>query len=219
MSDVNPKDRRKYKRVLVESSSKEFTFEIIGYGPTVVYDMSYSGAAFAQPKAKSISQLDSELIVHMKTQVDEAKVIAQVVRANEDFVAVEFKDMSASARVIIDRLVTDRIVGLNMNLINTQYYSSQSDFNFWYHGPKETNLYLWTHNNNKIMKAQLDMGSCLLIYEQESFVFENKSSESTVPNLNNQQIARKAFAIIEQMGHDNKAIYSLKELLRSHVQI
>ena len=46
------KDRRKYQRVLVEPLSEGLISEIVDFGRTLLFDMSYEGAALAQPKEK-----------------------------------------------------------------------------------------------------------------------------------------------------------------------
>ena len=104
------KDRRKYQRVLVEPSSKILTVTVEGHGPTLVFDMSYEGAAFAQPKQKKVENVDSPLSLHLKTEVDEASIPAKTVRVSDEVVAVRFESIDVAARIIIDRVVTDRII-------------------------------------------------------------------------------------------------------------
>ena len=74
-----------------------------------------------------------------------------------------FKKISVPARIIIDRVVTDRIIGLNMSLIDPKHYSEKSDYSFWFHGPKDTNLYLWMPGQ-VLQKAQLEMADAALVY-------------------------------------------------------
>ena len=68
------KDRRKYQRVLVEPSSKVLQVTVTDYGPTLVFDMSYEGAAFAQPKERKVESVDQPIRLHLKTDVDEAAI-------------------------------------------------------------------------------------------------------------------------------------------------
>ena len=90
------KDRRKYQRVLVEPSSKVLTVEVDGYGKTLVFDMSYEGAAFAQPKEKKIAQVNESFDLVLTTEIDSARIPAQAVRVNDEVVAVQFqKDLSS----------------------------------------------------------------------------------------------------------------------------
>lgn len=210
------KDRRQYQRVLVEPS-KALTVEVAGFGPTLVFDMSYSGAAFAQPKDKKIEKVEETVTIVLKTEVDNASIPAKVVRVNPEVVAVEFDDIDPAARVIIDRVVTDRIVGLNMSLIDSKHYNAHAQFSHWYHGPRETNIYLWW-TGTKLEKAQMDTDKAVLIFEDDSFLFENKGTGAGGNTLNNQQIALKAHAILQQMESDEMALIQFKEMLAKHVQ-
>ncbi len=211
------KDRRKYQRVLVEPSSKILQVTVVDHGPTLVFDMSYEGAAFAQPKEKKIAEVDQPLKLHLKTDVDEATIAAKAVRVSEEVVAVTFKEIGVAARVIIDRVVTDRIVGLNMSLIDPKHYSEQADFSFWFHGPKDTNLYLWMEGEN-LIKSQFDMAGATMIMDEEMVLFENKKMEEGIPVLNNQQIAEKAAAIAKQIESDLPALITFKEKVKEHVE-
>ncbi|MEM7647031.1 MAG: PilZ domain-containing protein, partial [Pseudomonadota bacterium] len=206
MADQKKADeRRKYERVPIESTSKSLEIDVEGHGPALIYDMSYSGAALSQPRIKRVQEVDQIISLVLKTSVDQATIPARVVRANNDVLAVEFKNINVNARVIIDRMVTDRIVGLNMELIDNRHYSVKSDFSFWFHGPKETNLYLWALGS-ELVKAQLDMGTALLVFENDSFLSENKKTAGVSTSLNNQQIVLKALSIVAAMDHDIKAL-------------
>lgn len=210
------KDRRRYQRVLVEPSSKVLSVSVEGFGKTLVFDMSYDGAAFAQPKEKKISDVDEPIVLKLETEIDQATIKARAVRVSQEVVAVQFIDIGVDARVIIDRVVTDRIVGLNMILIDPKHYSGKSDFQYWFHGPKETNLYLWTEND-QLVKAQMDMANASMMFEDDMLLFENKAVVEGVPVLNNQQIARKVHAITEQIESDLEAINQFKKLILDHV--
>lgn len=216
--DESFKDRRKYQRVLVEPSSKVLSVDVVGFGKTLIFDMSYNGAAFAQPKERKIENPDEDITLHLRTEVDEARVKAQIIRINPEVVAVNFGDISVEARVIIDRVVSDRIVGLNMSYISPRHYSTNTDFNHWFHGPKETNLYFWCHED-RLDKVQMELDSALLIYEDDSFICENKAMNSKeIPKLNNQQIVLKAVAIVEQIENDLPPLTEFKKILKEHVQ-
>lgn len=220
MERVNSvKNRRKYQRVLVEPSDKHLITEIVNFGSTVVFDMSYSGAALGQPKEKQVTEDNKEILVLLKTPVDEALLKAKVVRAEGDMVAVQFIEITVEARVIIDRVVTDRMIGVNMFLIDSRHYSPNSDFNFWFHGPKETNLYLWVADD-RLVKAQMELDSSLLFFEDDSFIFEQKFTQNDViPKMNNQQIAAKALGITQQIEIKLDALVEFKNLLSQHVNV
>ena len=210
------KDRRKYQRVLFEASPQSFSVALEGYGESVVFDMSYSGAALGQPEGKKVEAVGESLKLRLVTDSEEAEVDALIIRATEKVIACEFSDISSTARVIIDRLVTDRIIGLNMQLIDPTHYSPQSDFTHWFHGPKETNLFLW-EENGKLLRAQFDLNQSVLIYEEESFFFENKDINRGTDPLNNQQVILKAESIIAQMNSDIKVFQEFKKVILEQI--
>ena len=190
---------------------------IVDYGSTLVFDMSYEGAAFAQPKEKKIDNIDDKITLHLKTEIDEAKIPATAIRVSDEVVAVQFDSIDVAARVIIDRVVTDRIVGLNMNLIDPKHYSAKADFNFWFHGPKDTNLYLWGEGD-QLIKAQMETSDSAMVFEDDMLLFENKAPQKGIPTMNNQQIALKVLAIVQQIEEEIPALNEFKKMIKSHVQ-
>ncbi len=212
------KDRRKYQRVLVEPSSKTLVVEVVDHGSTLVFDMSYEGAAFAQPGKKKITDVDKEITLHLKTEIDEAKIKATPVRVSEEVVAVTFREISVPARVIIDRVVTDRIIGLNMTLIDPKHYAGKTDFSYWFHGPKETNLYLW-FDDNQLSRAQMETAEAMLVFEDNEVFFENKALQEGIKAMNNQQIASKIHAIVQQVEVDLPALSSFKKIVQDYVSL
>lgn len=209
------KDRRKYQRVVVDMS-EQLHLVVEGHGEALVFDMSYSGAAISQPKSKAVDTTSESLTLHLKTTVDQATVPATIIRVGEDVIALSFDKISVDARIIIDRLVTDRIVGLNMQKIDPKYYSQNVDFTHWFHGPRDTNLYLW-EEKGQLTRAQLELDSCSLIFSEDGFFFENKTIQGAKA-LNNQQITLKALAIVEQMDQENDSLIQFKKSLVSHAQ-
>ena len=224
MVDDSP-DRRRYPRIPVGASQQKILLRIVDYGPAQLFDMSYMGAALSQPEGKKLTRIGEIIVLHLKSDIDAGKLKAEVVRFNDQTLAVHFKDVGASVRVIIDRLVTDRIVGLSMNQMDPKDFDSQSDFSHWFHGPKETNLYLWEEKGS-LCRAQMDMASVSLSYGKNAFIFENKDAfvlenkagfQAGVVKLNNQQIVRKALAIIGEMDLNHPSVHEFHSLLSNHV--
>ena len=217
MSEANVKDRRKYQRVHFEASPQSLSVNIEGYGASVVFDMSYNGAALAQPSQKPVENAGDLIKIHLVTEIDKATVEARIVRATAKAIACEFIDIPSTARIIIDRLVTDRMIGLNMQLIDPSHYSPQSDFSHWFYGPKETNLFLWA-KGDKLTRAQFNLNNVVLVYEDDEFFFENKDATNVdLPKLNNQQILQKASAIITQMHSNVQPLMDFKKLIAEQI--
>lgn len=217
MSESTGKDRRKYQRVHFEASPQSLAVTIEDHGASVVFDMSYNGAALAQPTEKAVENVGDIIKVHLVTEIDQATVEARVVRATAKAIACEFLDIPSTARIIIDRLVTDRMIGLNMQLIDSSHYSPQADFSHWFYGPKETNLFLWSQGD-KLIRAQFNLNNVVLVYEDDEFFFENKDAANPdIPKLNNQQVLMKASSIITQMHSNLKPLEVFKKVIAEQI--
>ena len=217
MENKNQKERRRHPRVSVDKSSPGIKATIKDWGESTIFDVSFGGAALSQPQDKKVDSSDSPLCLILETAEKKAEIKAKVIRVNDRVVALEFDQQDAKARQLIDELVSDRIVGMNMNLIDSKHYSVKADFGFWFHGPKDTNLYLWTRGE-QLEKAHLEMGTSLLVFEHDSFLIENKTTLASPNRLNNQQIFVKAWSILEQMSANISPLQQLKKLLLDHVQ-
>ena len=213
-----PKDRRKYQRVQFEASPQSLAVSIDGHGDSVVFDMSYSGAALAQPHERPIEGTGMDVTIRLRTENDESVIQGSVIRATGKMIAINFKEVPSLARIIIDRLVSDRMIGLNMYLIDPEHYSPHVQFSHWFHGPKETNLFLWTQDH-KLEKAQMDLNEISLIYDENSFFFENRAGSSEDPSsLNQQQILQKTLAIVSQMHSNLNALKDFKKVLEEQAK-
>ncbi len=170
-------DRRKFHRVQVQNvgaAISGLSVELSGVGPVELVDIGYGGAAFSQPEKTRISltgdtvHLDF-LMYGKKNQTLKGRVI----RLSEDMFAVEFVDSSQQTKAFVDQLISNRMVGLNMNLIDPQFYRGKESFAYWFHGPKSTNLFLW-ENNGALQKATMDFTDVALHWENGQFQIDNK---------------------------------------------
>ena len=210
-NDQGGRERRKYERVLVHPDQDSLRVKIVGHGPTQIFDMSYQGAALGQPKNRPISDTTAPLNLEFSTEIDQAVVPVRVVRLTEELVAVEFTNVPVPARIIVDRVVTDRIVGLNFRLVEPEHYAVDQDFNYWFHGPKETNLYLW--GASQLERAQFDTPLGSVIYEDDIFLIETQRIGGK-PGLNNHQMRAKALAVLEQVKSELAPFVEFRDRVR-----
>ncbi len=219
MSDTfdGSKDRRKYPRLPMDNQKKGgLSLQVVDHGPAFFFDMSYKGAALSQPGEKKIAKVGLLITLDLKSDRDRGQLKAKVVRFNDKSLAVHFEDVGATTQVIIDRLVTDRIVGMNMKMMDPKNFGSKSDFDYWFHGPKETNLYFWVKNNS-LSKIHFDIAHISILYEDDHLIFENKEGfQAGVLKLNNRQIALKALSVLQEMDMELPHIRELHDLLKDH---
>lgn len=217
-------NRRKFKRVQVESlgaSLSDLTVQVSGIGTVNLYDISYGGAAFSQPPGKTISvsgdTLSLDFMIHGRSAL---LVSAKVVRLTEQVFAVEFLDNSQKAKSFVDRLISHRMVGLNMNLIDPSFYSGEKGFSYWFHGPKNTNLYLW-EKDGALVRATLDLFDTALHWQDGLFQVENKMNHSVQENpqssFSSQEVFRQSAEILSQMRTNVACLKELQEKLYKKV--
>jgi hypothetical protein len=170
-------ERRKFHRVQIQNlgaSITGLTVQLVGVGPVELVDIGYGGAAFSQPQKARVS-LTGET-VHLDFLINgqsSQSLSGKVVRLTNEMFAIEFIDASKKTKVFVDKLISNRMVGLNMNLIDPQFYRGKETFAYWFHGPKSTNLFLW-EEQGQLKKASLDFTDVALHWENGLFQIDNK---------------------------------------------
>lgn len=129
--------------------------------------------------------------------------------------ATEFTQLPGNARLFIDSLISDRTVGLNMNLVDPRYYESSADFNFWFHGPKETNFFIWTQGDN-LSRARLELEDFIVYFQDGQKIFEQKTTSRglALSELKKHSFA-KVYDILSQMPGNISVIGELKKIFIS----
>ncbi len=211
-------DRRKFDRVQVQNigaSISGLLVHLIGVGPVELVDIGYGGAAFSQPEKARLS-LTGEL-VHLDFLVHGKKnqtLSGKVVRLTEDMFAIEFVDSTRQTKTFVDQLISNRMVGLNMNLIDPQFYRGKESFAYWFHGPKSTNLFLWG-DGGILQKATMDFADVAVHWESGQFQIENKMNRGN--NLQGpalgEGVLRLAAEVLSQMRSNVDLLEEFKKVV------
>lgn len=210
-------ERRKHRRVQVQSigsSISGLSVELIGTGPVELFDIGYGGAAFSQPENARMSLTGELVSLDFFLHGEKAQnVKGKVVRLNDDIFAIEFSDPSPQTKKFVDQLISHRMVGLNMNLIDPQFYRGKESFTYWFHGPKSTNLFLW-EENGVLKKATLDLIDLALHWENGQFQIDNKMTSGLAkvqgPALG-EGVFRLAAEILSQMRTNIEVLEEFKK--------
>jgi len=220
MSERQDDERRKYGRVKVASLGASLTgleVMLLGAGPVELYDISYGGAAFSQPTNARLS-LTGETI-HLDFMLNGQKaqnLSAKVIRLTQDMFAVEFIDASKETKVFVDKLITNRMVGVNMNLIDPQFYRGKESFAYWFHGPKSTNLFLWEHDG-QLQRATLDLADVALHWHDGKFEIDNKMNREQQSKIQGavlgEGVLRQAAEILSQMRSNVASLEEFKQFV------
>lgn len=137
-------------------------------------------------------------------------------RLADTMFAVEFIDATKDTKMFVDKLITSRMVGLNMNLIDPQYYRDKETFSYWFHGPKGTNLFLW-EDQNKLQRATLDLPDLAILWADGMFQIDNKMSRAGQEKLQGitfgEGALRLAAEILSQMRSNVESLEEFKRLV------
>lgn len=211
-------ERRKYRRVQVQNEGALISgieVELSGGGPVDLVDIGYGGAAFSQPVEGRLS-LTGEIVSLYFVASDQKKqtLTGRVVRLTQDMFAVEFIESSQSMRTFVDQLISNRMVGLNMNLIDPQFYRGKESFSYWFHGPKSTNLFLW-ENSGALQKATMDFPDVALHWENGQFQIDNKMNRGhkVQGSALGEGVFRLAAEILSQMRSNVSLLEDFKKVV------
>lgn len=216
-------ERRRYPRVQLHPISQFFEVEILGFGPAEIFDISLSGMALSQPKEQQIVT-SGEVVtikIHLRETQESLSILSHIVRVNAKVVAIEFVDVPLEGRRLLQEVVSDRVVGLNMSLVDPKYYHSSASFTYWFHGPMETNLYLWEEADGEktLEKGQFDMGGLVLSYENGSFSYEKRVGHGDETDfLRPRQVLLRAHSILSQIQTNLFSLGALQRLVERQLQ-
>lgn len=219
MSDPND-ERRKFRRVQMQSLGASLSgMEVIllGTGPVEIFDISYGGAAFSQPQNARLSLTGETVVLDFFLNGQLAQNLSgKVVRLTQEMFAIEFIDPSRETKNFVDKLISNRMVGLNMNLVDPQYYRGKESFSYWFHGPKSANLFLW-EADGKLQKATLDLSDVALHWENGMFQVDNKMSRAGAEKIQGaafgEGVMRQAAEILSQMRSNVSLLEEFKQFV------
>lgn len=177
------KNTRRYPRVFLTKGIQEFD-KILGIEAkwpdgsiTGVLDISYIGAAIIKTSRVTTEANKGETIEFILSFSENDQNIpfkGEVVRVDEKLISVYFPELSIGARSALERFLKQKLVGLNTKLVDPKYYIKEQGFDFWFHGPHQTNIFIW-QEGGEIAKATLEMNYQVLTLENdELFLSESK---------------------------------------------
>lgn len=211
-------EKRKYRRVSVQSLGATLSgleVQIVGGGKVDLYDIGYGGAAFSQPHDGSVPSAGETVAIDFSLNgVKTQSITGRIVRLTDAMFAVEFLDPSKDTKLFVDKLITSRMVGLNMNLIDPQYYRGKETFSYWFHGPKGTNLFLW-EDQGKLQRASLDLPDLAVHWSDGMFQIDNKMSRAGQEKIQGAAFGegalRLAAEILSQMRSNVDSLEEFKQ--------
>lgn len=171
MKDKSPVDQRRAERVPLAlewgGAQSLLGAELVwpNHEVSAVFDLSYFGLAAARPALFTFRQND---LVKLDLRLGQMGVMAftgRVAWSNEKTIGLEIVETSALARLELDRFLGDQLIGRHLSRVDKQFYGQNADFSVWYHGPGDTNIYLWTAINGQIDRAEIEVDGELIQFD------------------------------------------------------
>lgn len=159
-----------------------------------VFDLSLAGMLVSSKgyvgKLKLNEQFDSRLDLDEKGTSIQVKV--RVEKISADLLSLSFESLSADRRLIIEQGLKDRILIQNLKKMKaTAGLPAQMQGADWFHGPFDTNFFLWQLNPGySLEKAIVEYDHLLVLFEEGKALQVFKSGSATeaakgyLPTLN-----------------------------------
>lgn len=142
-----------------------------------IFDVSFTGVALGCYPGMEAKIGDDVKIHFVLAGQEEIEVRARVVRIAPKKVAVEFVYIAIDARKKLENFLKDKLIGTLTREVKPQFYPKEVDFTDWFHGPNDTNIFLW-NPNNVLKKALIEIEGKLLFWDN-GLLTEGKGWEYT----------------------------------------
>ncbi len=183
------KNSRRYPRVFLTKGVQDFD-RIAGLEVrwptghvTGCLDISYIGAAIVKTSKILERYKKGDKITFYFSFADgpmDVEFEAEVIREDEKVLAVFFPELSLSARQALDGFLRQKLIGLNTKLLDPKYYIKEQGFNYWFHGPNQTNIFVWGSADN-IKKATIEMNYQVVTFEDGNIYLSESRRYLEVP--------------------------------------
>lgn len=143
------RDRRKYQRItyyLGQSREQKLEGASLVWPngeQSHVFDLSYQGAAVSFPLNFPLEELSEYDLTLSLSEGREFPIRAQVRWFNNDAAGVQFVSLDSVSRQIFEDYFSDKLIGASLFKVDKQFYTPKNPPDCWYHGPQDTNLFLW----------------------------------------------------------------------------
>jgi hypothetical protein len=181
--------KRRYPRVFLNKGVEEFE-KIMGLEVewpdgihTGVLDISYIGAAIAKNSKVKISLQKGDRVPFVFCFADQDKKImidSEVIREDERSLAVYFLNLTLPGRQTLEKFLKQKLIGLNTHLIDPKFYIKEQGFDYWFHGPNQTNIFIWG-TKDEIRKATFEVNYEVISYEDGEFFLSESKEFLEVP--------------------------------------
>lgn len=172
-SDAN---RRRYPRLFMAHKDEAYS-NIVGAKViwpnghlSQVLDMSYAGIAVSPQGILSSIKDGQELQVQLKIGDSDAFALqVKVVRVSAALIGLKIETTSVEGRLKIDQHLKDQIVGHHTRKVSPELLHPSAKSQSWYHGPFDTNIFLWKDDQSAISKVLIEYDNLILSLENGQY--------------------------------------------------
>jgi hypothetical protein len=180
-------DRRKYPRLFLAHSDDEYN-KIDGAqflwpfgGKSQVLDLSYSGIAISAigflDQVKIGDYIEAHLLLPHESHF-QIPVAVRVVRKAAQIIGLKIDSTNAEGRIKIDQMMKDGIVAKGLGRRSPAQLHSNLKSDIWFHGPFDTNMFIWKTPHGSMEKCMIEYDNTVLIYEKGEFKVARTSSSA-----------------------------------------
>lgn len=174
--------QRRYPRILIGKGLIGRLSGIDAYWPdgkkTGVVDISYIGASVISHKEPAWDLSKGEKIkleFHFLESDKRAMFECEVVRQDDRCTGFYFPNLSVEARKHLQKYLDSKIVAQNTRFVDPKHYIKEQGFSYWYHGPNQTNIFIWG-DKKKIKRCTIELEGQVLSFENGK-ALESKSAD------------------------------------------
>jgi hypothetical protein len=102
-------------------------------------------------------------------------VALRVIRKTPSIIGLRIDSTSVDGRIKIDQALKDQIVESSMRSLSTQFLPQELQASSWFHGPFDTNIFIWNFEEN-ISKLFIEYDNSILQFENGQFIVGRTSS-------------------------------------------
>jgi hypothetical protein len=211
--------KRRYPRIVIPTEKTDL-HTIVGINAQVpsgekvpVLDLSYNGAAIVRP-GKHTEKIGTNIPLQFVFENHMLKPVqAEIVRTSDSAVGLRFGEMSPQTRLDFDKMMSDKMLGLNTHRVRTDLLNSRDrrhNLSHWYHGPKDTNIFVWMWEN-KLLRFKIEVDYQLIEFEEG-----NLSFTQTLPET---EFFRDGYSGYAEVRSSSNVSFSQTDLLKRAVNI
>lgn len=179
---------KKYPRLLLAHREEDYrsmhrTFLVWPNGiKSSVFDISYAGLAVSSQGVLSTLKVGESYEVQLR--IDELEGLplnVKVVKIMASTIGLKIETTNIEGRLKLDQPVKEALIEMHTRPSNPEILHPIAKADYWFHGPFDTNLFIWKSTSGGISKAFIEYDNVLLIFEDQKFSPYRSSSASEEP--------------------------------------